>query len=364
MARILYGVSGEGSGHSSRAREVASWLIEDGHQVKMVSYDRGYRNLADDFDVFETEGLHIASVDNRVSMVKTITDNISRLSKGAAKLRELRHVGFKDYRPHVVLTDFEPMTAYLARHYELPLVSIDNQHRLRHMRHPCPEHLKNDARTTRAVIKLMVPEPDVYLVTTFWFGEVSNERTFLFPPILRRSVQALQPRDDGHLLVYFTSGFEPFIEQLAQFDNERFLVYGAGREGSDGPLTFKAPSRDGFLDDLAGAKAVISTAGFTLMTEAMALGKPMLALPMAGQFEQELNAVLLEELGLGKNGRAATADSVGAFLYELPRLRERLAEAKPDDGSALRAALNELLADDGAGARACRARRLAANSGD
>ena len=29
-----------------------------GHEVKAVSYDRGLRNLRDDFDVFEVEGLH------------------------------------------------------------------------------------------------------------------------------------------------------------------------------------------------------------------------------------------------------------------------------------------------------------------
>ncbi len=56
MARIIYGVAGEGSGHSSRSREIIAYLQSRGHTVKVVSYDRGYRNLCDKFDVFETEG--------------------------------------------------------------------------------------------------------------------------------------------------------------------------------------------------------------------------------------------------------------------------------------------------------------------
>ena len=76
MAKIVYGVSGEGSGHSSRAREMIKRLEHLGHTVKVVSYDRGYNNLKFDFDVFETEGLHIASSDNRVSKVKTFTENL------------------------------------------------------------------------------------------------------------------------------------------------------------------------------------------------------------------------------------------------------------------------------------------------
>ncbi len=90
MAKIVYGLSGEGSGHSSRSREMLTHLQDLGHRLIVVSYDRGYANLKDDFDVFETEGLHIASLDNRVSRVKTFTDNLQRLPKGHKKLQMLR----------------------------------------------------------------------------------------------------------------------------------------------------------------------------------------------------------------------------------------------------------------------------------
>ena len=146
MAKIVYGVSGEGSGHSSRARVMINHLQDLGHTVKVVSYDRGYNNLKDDFDVFETEGLHITSLDNRVSKVKTFTENLQRLPEGHRKLQALRKEIFKAFEPDCVITDFEPMTAYLAGHYDLPLITIDNQHRLRYMSYPCPSHLQNDRR--------------------------------------------------------------------------------------------------------------------------------------------------------------------------------------------------------------------------
>ena len=40
---------------------MANHLVRQGHDLWLVSYDRGYRNLKDDFRVFETEGLTIAS---------------------------------------------------------------------------------------------------------------------------------------------------------------------------------------------------------------------------------------------------------------------------------------------------------------
>jgi len=346
LAKIVYGVSGEGSGHSSRAREMITYLEQLGHEIKVVSYDRGYRNLKDDFDVFETEGLHIASLNNRVSKVKTFTENLQRLPRGHQKLQALRKDIFKIFQPDCVLTDFEPMTAYLAHHYNLPLISIDNQHRIRYMTYPCPARLQKERRMTVNIIRAMVPRPDVSLVTTFYYGEANNERTFFFPPILRQSVLTLPPSDGGHVLVYLTSGFESFLNVLKSFSRERFRVYGYDRDEHDGHIVYKPFSKAGFLQDLAGCKAVMATAGFTLMTEAFYLRKPYLALPMRGQFEQELNAYLLARLKYGLNLRRVRTEAIGNFLYRLPEHADHLKAYRAEDNSAIKAMLGELLADN------------------
>ena len=120
MANIVYGVAGEGSGHSSRARELATHLREQGHAVRLASYDRGYRNLKDDFEVCEIEGLTIASHDNRVWAVKAFVKNLQRLPAGRKRLKELRRQLFDEFQPDCVITDFEPLTAYLANYYDQP----------------------------------------------------------------------------------------------------------------------------------------------------------------------------------------------------------------------------------------------------
>ncbi len=346
MARMVYGVSGEGSGHSSRARVMLTHLLRLGHTIKVVSYDRGFANLKDDFDVFETEGLHIASDDNRVNKVKTFTDNLKRLPRGQQRLNELRRTLFKAFRPQAVITDFEPMTAYLAHHYELPLISIDNQHRLRYMQYDCPAELKKDRQLTKTIIRAMIPSPDVALVTTFYQGEPTNNRTFLFPPILREEILALQPETQGHILVYLTSGFESFIEILKAFPREQFIIYGINREAREEHILYKLPSRDGFLHDLATCRAVMATAGFTLISEALHLHKPYLALPMTGQFEQEINAHFLSQIGCGVNLRSIRPEAVGNFFYRLPELARRLAGYTAEGNHAILERLATLTEND------------------
>lgn len=326
---------------------MAAHLSEQGHALWLVSYDRGYRNLKDDFRVFETEGLSIASDDNRVSLVQTFTENLARLPEGHRKLQQLRKQLFHEFKPDCVITDFEPMTAYLANHYDLPLITIDNQHRMRYVKYTCPENLEFESHVAKNVIRAMVPRPDVSLVTVFAEGERTNDRTFLFPPILRREVLERRSRDETHVLVYATSAFESLIEMLYEFPRESFFVYGADQEGRRENVTFKPFSTSGFLSDLSACKAVVATAGFTLISESLYLKKPYLALPMQGQFEQQLNGFQLARLGFGKSADAPNSEALGDFLYRLPDYRSQLSGYHAGDNSEIKAKLEELLADNG-----------------
>lgn len=356
MSRVIYGYSGEGSGHSSRTREMASHLIEQGHKVHLVSYDRGYKNLCDDFNVLEIEGLTISSDDNRVSVLATVAENVKRLPKGARALGKLRDL-FRQFRPDVVVCDFEPMTAYLAEHYRVPLISLDNQHRMRYMEYDVPPGQESAAVFTRRLIRTIVPWPGVSLITSFVDGPVRNDRSFVFPPIVRSAVRNLIPTHEGHFLVYLTSGFDSLIDVLQTFPREEFHVFGYDRDDRSGNIQFHRPGQQTFLAQLASARGVIATAGFTLISEALYFRKPYLAMPMFGQFEQELNAWQLQQAGLGIAAPQPTSESIGNFIYRIPELEERLAGRAADDGLLIKQKLEELVANNGRIAREFRQRR-------
>src|ERR1700675_1036219 len=93
MANILYGVNGEGSGHSSRAREVITHLQAQGHHVRVASFDRGYQNLKDDFEVTEIDGLRLAYVHNWVRYRRTVVRNLLHLPQATRTVRPPRTQG-------------------------------------------------------------------------------------------------------------------------------------------------------------------------------------------------------------------------------------------------------------------------------
>ncbi len=345
MSRIIYGVSGEGSGHSSRAREMLGHLIDRGHDVRVLSYDRGYRNLHADFPVTAIAGLHIVNRNNRVSPLRTVVHNLRKLPELRASLRQTRAL-FESFRPACVITDFEPISAWTARSCGVPVISLDNQHRMRYMDYGKVGGAGFDELVTRTIIKLLVPRPTVSLVTTFFFGRVANEHTFLFPPILRGKVLERTVREGDHVLVYVTQAFEGVLDLLRQFPEQRVRAYGYDRSGAVGNIEFRPFSVDGFLDDLASARAVVATAGFTLLTESLHLGKPYFALPMKGQFEQMLNGHLLVRLDYGVSSLRPDVDALRSFFARQGEYRERMIDYPRADSSAIKAKLDELLAND------------------
>ena len=343
MANILYGVNGEGSGHSTRAKEVITHLQAQGHTVRVVSFDRGLRNLRESFDVTEIFGLRIAYVNNRMRYRRTLAKNLINAPRAARSMARLMRQA-EEWNINLVITDFEPLSSHVGRRKRLPVISIDNQHCLTNVEVTFPSRSRRDAAAAKLLTRLMTPHAQAYLVTSFFPARVRRRNTFLFPPILRSEVLAAKPTSGDHVLVYVTSP-SPELVRLLQKVRASFVAYGFGREGQEGNILFKKPSMAGFLADLAGCKAIVANAGFSLVSEALHLGKPYLAVPVRNQFEQIFNAYYLNKTGYGAWWRELNKERVESFLFNLPSFAENL-DAYPRQGNtALLDKLDTLIAE-------------------
>ena len=274
MANILYGVNGEGSGHSTRAKEVITHLQQQGHKLHIVSFDRGLRNLRESFPVTEIFGLQLAYVNNRVRYKRTLARNLVKAPRAARSLKLLSRM-VEENGIDLVITDFEPLTCHTGHRKRLPVIAIDNQHALTNTRLSLPHGYQRDAAAVRLVTRMMTPRAGTYLVLSFFSAPIKRKNTFLFPPIVRREVLSIVPQTGDYALVYVTSPAKELAALLREV-RYKFVAYGFGSEGQEGNILFKKPSMDGFLRDLAGARAVIANAGFSLVSEALHLGKPYL----------------------------------------------------------------------------------------
>jgi uncharacterized protein (TIGR00661 family) len=342
LANILYGVNGEGAGHSTRAKEVLSHLVAQGHNVHVASFDRGLQNLKSDFDVTEIYGFRFAYLNNRVRYKRTIAKNLITAPQAARSLSRLKDL-VDEWRINLVITDFEPLTCHVGHKKDLPVISIDNQHCLTNSDVSYPKQYRRDAAAAKLVTRLMTPHANAYLVISFFTASVRKRNTFLFPPLLRNEILQATPTQGEHVLVYVTSP-APALAKLLSSVRCSFIAYGFGREGKEGNIVYKKPSLDGFFADLTAARAIVANSGFSLVSEALHLGKPYLAVPVSHQFEQIFNAYWLEKSGFGAYWEELNKERVEAFLYNLPHYREALAQYPRQGNRALLQKLDSLIA--------------------
>ncbi len=222
------------------------------------------------------------------------------------------------------------------------------------MKFRVPASLLLDKWLTRLIIALMIPRPDIALATSLEQGPGTNPRTRIFPPIVRQQVLDLPSTHEDFHVVYVTGAFDSLLSALKAFDDRRFHVYGHHAERVDGNLHYRAFSGDAFVQDLARCRSVIATAGFTLMSECLYLHKPLLALPMTGQFEQQVNALFLERSGYGMNARRASVEVLQEFFNRDEPCRAALHAYNAAlqargcgryGGAAIQQTLDELLSD-------------------
>ncbi len=349
--KILYGVVGEGMGHAMRSRVVLEHLVGEGHEIEIMASGRATDFLAKRFEgVNRIHGLHMIYEENRVRKGKTLWSNVLAGATGVPKNIAAYFDLFASFSPDVVISDFESWTYLYAKAHRLPIVSVDNMQIINRCVIP-PEVIEGyetDFSIAKAFVKGKLPYCDEYLITTFFHPEIRKPKTRLFPPILRPEILAAKAEKGEHLLVYQTAeGNDSLVETLKK-TGIPCRMYGMRRDlkedVAEANLLFRPFSEAGFITDLATSRGVIAGGGFTLMGEAVYLHKPMLSVPIGGQFEQVLNGRYLARESYG--AMAPNLDdpkTVFSFIEALPRYEEALSSYQQDGNKLLLHALDGIL---------------------
>jgi len=323
MARIIYGVAGEGFGHSSRSHLIGQRLIEGGHNVMFVGSQKSLVYLKQYFGprVKEIFGLSFAYENGRIDKSETLKRNLLNLPEGNKQNDELFKKYFEPFRPELVISDFEPFSAWWAWRNRVPFISIDHEHMLTlcKLEHPAKSWF---SRITASVVtECHYVGAVAYIIINFFRSDLRIDSAVLSLPIIRPIVRELAASEGEHILVYSTigKGEKQLQKVLGKFGDEKFCVYGFEKKSEYENCVFKKRSTEGFLNDLASARGVVASAGFSLLSECLHLKKKMLLLPVAGQYEQIINAHYIEKLGLGVSAEKLDEKVLARFIDELDR---------------------------------------------
>jgi uncharacterized protein (TIGR00661 family) len=353
--RIAYGVHGYGRGHAARSLAVLT-VLGRRHEILVLAGAAATPLLAG-FPVVQIPALTFEYRGTELSALWTLRKNASFLSSlvlGTGPVAEVE-AALHRFRPDVVVSDSEPLVLRAAGRLGIPRIGFDHVGIIAWCRPSAPPpdavQLGRDAATYR----LLLGRPERVIVSSFFEAPLRRADATIVPPVLRERVIRAERCEGRHLLVYFNQPrlLTPEVLSAVAGCGLPAIVYGAGRQDRVGEIQFREIDESAFVEDLASSRAVLSTAGHQLASEALYLGKPMLVCPEECA-EQRLNARELVRLGAARcvDRGALTCQGLRDFLDRLDENRAPLSRIARDGNASAMAALEARLAELGGAARA------------
>jgi len=328
--RIAYGVHGYGRGHATRALALLPELGRR-HEVRVFAGGDAFESLHRAYGAVQIPNLGYVYQRGRLSLARTLWNNLPLLADVVRAGRHTQAImrSLRDFNPQVLLCDCEPLTARAAGLLGIPRVSLDHFGILARCRVDLGSLDSIKSLLDRTLYLAMFGRARHALISSFYDAPPRSKRVVVIGTLLRDEVRAVRPSDGGHLLVYFNRGAEQLTRGIAKVlgsSGREIRIYGSGRVGRVGNMWFRPTSDRGFLEDLAGARAVVGTAGNQLVGEALYFGKPLLVMPERS-VEQRMNAAAIVRLGVGEAlaARGFTEQSLAAFLDRVDQYVEKIA---------------------------------------
>ncbi len=349
--KIAYGVLGYGQGHATRALSVLP-LLERHHEVMILSSGDALSALSPTYPVFNLPNLRYEYNDfGKRCLFRTAAaqwSNVRDAIFGGPALNGVMRA-LRGFAPDVAICDCDPFVHHAAARLGIPRVSFDHFGVLAFCRIRMPWADRVRAARDVATYRMLIGQPQRIVVSSFFDVPTTLPGVKLVPALVREEVRNVSHLAEEHLLVYLNNGqrqMTPKLQDALRGLRMPVIVYGTPFRGDDGSLSFRAPSRRAFVDDLARSIAVFSTAGNQLVAEALHLRKPMLVTP-ENTIEQRTNARAIEGMGFGRAiaHEQVTTGAIKSFLSDVPSLRSRTRRFARDGTTEAAATLLRLAAD-------------------
>ncbi len=285
--KILYAIQGTGNGHIARARAILP-AINLRAEVDVLVSGMHSELLLDHPIKFQFKGLGF-KFGKRGGV-----DYFNTWWHGDMPrfLREVKALDLSEY--DLVISDFEPVSAWAARRQHVPCVGLSNQCVLSH-----PEVVGNSKPGFGKIGKMILKH---YAPVDVAYGfHYQPAGPFVSTPIIRQEIRDLKVTDAGHYLVYLPSYHDDnIIKAFFGFANKRWIVFSKSCKSryKIGHIEIYPVEESSFREKLGSATGVICAAGFSTTSEALYLGKKLMVIPMKKQYEQKCNAKALEKLGV------------------------------------------------------------------
>jgi uncharacterized protein (TIGR00661 family) len=331
---VLIGVCGIGNGHCTRQYEIARALVKKGHNIKILTFSNGLQFFKDkEFKFHKVWVPYVVFKGDKYDYKNIFLKNIKKILFGIIR-NIFIYIYIKiNFEPDLCISDYEPNTARIAYIFNVPFITIDQQSKFLYMD-------KDDlngfsCKEERKRLDLFFPKFDLKIITSFY--KLQNiklpKNVFVCPPIIRNDITSSKRHNyKNKVVVYFSKyintpigqSMDDVFREVSFFEDYIFIFYLDKNEyikinkmkHVPKNIIIKIVNRKSFVNDLLNSCAVLTTAGHTLISEAIFLKIPLYIIPL-GTFDQHYCANFVSLNKIGYSSYKITKYELSNFLKKL-----------------------------------------------
>lgn len=333
-------VQGEGRGHITQAISLFHLLEKNGHKVACVFIGESERRSVPDFfrssiscpiipiksPNFITDGAN-----KSIRIFPTLLYNARFLGR-YYKSMKLIHEKIREYKPDVLINFYDFLGGFYNVLFrpQLKYVVIGHQFLAEMPGFPFATGRTVEKKLFQSNNRVTSLGAVKKLALSFRpYEQPRHRKTVVVPPLVRPEIKELKPEDKGFILGYMVNdGYgDDIIRWHEDHKNVNVECFWDRKGVPDAyapheNIVFHQLSGEKFKEKMRTCRAYVSTAGFESICEAMYLGKPVLMIPVDGQYEQACNAIDAVKAGAG----------IAHNRFDIQKLLDYIPSHKPIDG--------------------------------
>lgn len=283
--RVLFGIQLNGNGHATRSAQLIRALTQAGAEVDVITSGNNSQVQIPHPVLRHYEGLTMHQ-DGKGSV------DWYRTLKSANVKQFLKDIKLDVSGYDAVVSDFEPITAWSARKCRIRSFGFGNQYAI-------------------ALGKTAKPTKKDYLSELFIkrFARCESCIPLTYQGVAGTHQPMVEPslfdlKGDGDFTLVYLPGIstQMIANVLGKFPERKWKVYSKDAVESASNVQIVKVGDPGFKKDLAQCEGIITAAGFSTTSEALALGKKLWSIPLRKQYEQICNAIQLKGMGVMTDG--------------------------------------------------------------
>lgn len=314
--RILFIVQGEGRGHLTQALSLSQQLSKTRHEVVACLIGK---ETPDDFSstieeqlnvsthFFPSPGLAYKAEGKGLSLRNTFLNNFGKTGRYLDSLKKMNK-WIQKYQPDLIINFYDLLAGIHQLRYAAtapPMVCVGHQYLLLHPQFEFPEGRQLDRLLINLNSRITAMKAKKLFALSFSPVQ-SGQKIIGVPPLIRKEAISQPVHQFNYYLAYLTN--PDLLRHLAKWhkDHQHLEMHVFIKTDQENEveqwhknLFVHRLDSDKFLRLMANAKALITTAGFESVCEALYFDKPIMMVPVPNHFEQLCNAHDAQRFGAG-----------------------------------------------------------------